>query len=266
MKSSESRHGFTLVELLVVIAIISLLASIIFANLSSAREKGRIASIMLFDASLAHSQSRFGSWSFNEGSGSVSVDTSGNGVTMSLVNGGFSWSNTSYDGSAQKSLTNAVGSNGYYRLSQPRIFDKDFGISAWVKNINTIGENYILLTNNDTPSSEFYIKVNGGKIFSTYAAFSQELRVSSADEIVSNDNKWHHFAVFYNWANKTLSLYWDGLLVEKDTNTSFNSSAIIPIRVLGVDYDYATDTEYGPPYFSGEIDDLRLYTEVPSNF
>lgn len=43
----NKKQGFTLIELLVVIAIISLLSSIIFASLVSAREKAAIASIIL---------------------------------------------------------------------------------------------------------------------------------------------------------------------------------------------------------------------------
>ncbi len=40
---SSTKRGFTLIELLVVIAIIGLLSSIVFASLSTARTRGRIA-------------------------------------------------------------------------------------------------------------------------------------------------------------------------------------------------------------------------------
>ena len=39
----KQKRGFTLIELLVVIAIISLLSSIVFASLNSARNKARVA-------------------------------------------------------------------------------------------------------------------------------------------------------------------------------------------------------------------------------
>ena len=43
MNFYKNKSGFTLIELLVVIAIITLLSSVVFASLNSAREKGRDA-------------------------------------------------------------------------------------------------------------------------------------------------------------------------------------------------------------------------------
>ncbi len=64
-----NRKGFTLIELLVVVAVLALLASIVFSNLSGAREGARISNALSFQ-SQTHSllgSDLVGWWNFNHG-------------------------------------------------------------------------------------------------------------------------------------------------------------------------------------------------------
>ncbi len=83
------KRGFTLIELLVVISIISLLSSIVLANLSSVRNKGIIAAGQLFESNVNAKigDELIAEYNFNEGltSGALVSDSSGNGNNLSLV-------------------------------------------------------------------------------------------------------------------------------------------------------------------------------------
>jgi len=90
--------SFTLIELLVVIAIIGLLASIVIVSLKGTREKARIARGLQFSQSVHHAlgSEAVGVWSFDEGSGTITNDSSGYGNNGTLVNGPV-WRCTSTD-------------------------------------------------------------------------------------------------------------------------------------------------------------------------
>jgi len=75
----KTQRGFTLVELLVAITIITLLAGLIFVNLSDARKKASIAKSLEFSQTVNNVIGSYlvGVWGFNEGSGNLVSDTSG---------------------------------------------------------------------------------------------------------------------------------------------------------------------------------------------
>ena len=82
MFSKHNKKGFTLVELLVVISIISLLSSIVYASVSGAKDKARIAAGQGLESSVYHA---FGAdivvrYDFN--GATIGTDSSGNNNTI----------------------------------------------------------------------------------------------------------------------------------------------------------------------------------------
>ncbi|MFA5638829.1 MAG: prepilin-type N-terminal cleavage/methylation domain-containing protein [Anaerovoracaceae bacterium] len=135
-KMFDNRASFTLVELLVVVAVLALLASIVFSNLTGAREQAKISNALSFQSQI---QSLLGSdligrWSFNEGTGTVAYDSSGYGNNGVLKNFNFSdssgWSNdTPSPGGYSLKFD---GSNDYVDCGNVGNY-QEITLSAWIK-------------------------------------------------------------------------------------------------------------------------------------
>ena len=68
---------------------------------------------------------------------------------------------------------------------------------------------------------------------------------------------WHHVAVTIDEANKTHTLYLDGKFVAANTATRYTPSD------LGVTtQNWLGRSQYADPYFSGSLDDFRIYNRV----
>jgi prepilin-type N-terminal cleavage/methylation domain-containing protein len=245
--------GFTLIELLVVISIISLLSSVVFASLSDAREKGRIAAAQKFSSSMHHAigDELVGEWTFDN---DTLVDTSGFNH-VGLAQGGFNVPADFVDGVMARAIElNGVSeyiglNNDYWRA----VFNDntDWTISAWVKpaayvDSSIVGQRY--------STSVILGMRNTGKLFFGV----DDIRRESSSALTLG--KWQHVTVTYTNPEHEAVLYIDGEIVY--SGVTYDGSGIgSGDNNLAIGWQMRNDPGM-PTYFNGSIDDVRIYSKA----
>jgi hypothetical protein len=199
-----------------------------------------------------------GYWTLDGTSGdTTAADSSTNGFTGTLINmnTGTAWG----AGQAGNSLT-FDGTDDYVRIPYNATLDyqgQTITIAAWINASSTTGNRRILaMPSDEVGGTEKYSLAISNGVIEVY------FRCGSADHTVSapypGTGSWHHIAATYN--GSIIRLYLDGVEVNSDPDTG-NIAAATP----------ATDNliigNYGPhwnQYFSGKIDDVRVYTRTLS--
>jgi len=215
----NSKKGFTVLELAVVIAIFGLLASIVLIAVRGSKERAEIASKLQTAASFHHilAGSLVGEWKFNEGSGTVVADTSGNGNNATASN--CAW----VDGAAP-ALGKALDFNGSTSVvktdtanSSLNLAGKSVTISAWVKfdfnslqqgsgyrsiydyNTSLTAGRYTLYKSgaegSDTVGNKLHMRI-GNRYINGNTAFSAE--------------KWYFLVGTWDNSKKIITVYVDG--------------------------------------------------------
>ena len=241
------KKAFTLIELMTVIFIIGIISAIAIAVFGSTRSKAKLAAGQSLDASTyrAVGDQLIGEWLFDEGSGTVAKDTTGN-HNGNIV--GATWT-TGISGSALSFVPGNYVSLG----SDPSLNPPIFTITAWVKPGDFSGNyNYIYSNTRDCcgvyNGIDFYIGGNtpGGIIWNGGETYMP------ANIKISNDPVWTFVTLSYS--GSTLALYVNGQLVKSTASAlGIGSPASWPnyIGAMG-----AGPSLYG---MNGAIDQVRLY-------
>ena len=187
-------------------------------------------------------QDLIGYWKFDEGSGTVASDSSGNGYTGAISSTGASFSPMGKNGQAL--LFNGSGyveSTSFSALSGLNQYTE----SAWIK-FNSLPSTYpAIITRNGGWDGALFIVQSGSK------AGSQTGANWTAGATTLQPNTWYHIAASYNSQN--VSLYVNGNL-----DGTYNYSSVLsstPILRIGA----LTSGTYN---FNGTIDEVRIYSRA----
>jgi hypothetical protein len=195
-----------------------------------------------------------GNWSFDEGSGTIAGDLSGNDHTGYLVNGP-----TWVDGRLGKALL-------FDESLEQRVFIGDsptlnmgstsFSIVFWLK-YNTCLDTDVLRKGSTTTANDWYkIEVINNKI-----GFNLNTDLNTASLTApssNNDDAWHHVAAIRDTENNLMRLYIDGTQVASRRNPpgSVSNSANFVIA--------SKDTE-NDDFFNGSLDNIAIYSKALSS-
>ncbi len=252
-----SRKGFTLIELLVVVAVLALLASIVFSNLSGAREGARVSNALQYQSQI-HSvlgSDLIGWWNFNEDS---VVDRSGYGK-----NGTVHGTSSFIDG-VPGTLGRAMSFNGHSTANGVRILNYDpvnelsqLSISAWVKSTHE-GLRWGPVVAKDY--REFQVKIDSG--YYQISLWPQGVRrdcYSSSSANRTEKDQWNHVVFYWNGTIGRVEKYINGESSQSPcTGSDWQGNISLTTARLYIG-GYTGDGSYA---YDGAIDDVRIYSRA----
>lgn len=187
-----------------------------------------------------------GLWLFDEGSGDVAADASGNGNDGTVNNGG--WAAGKYGGALE---LNGVDSNvevphgGALSVNQ-------FTLMAWVDvPAFTGGWQTIATQNTDGPTRNYGLFINDGSGLIHYSFTSGNAWNSFNANLNVVGDGWHHIAATYD--NATFKCYVDGA-IDGETAVDLVPDTAESVVTIG--------SWVGGGWLAGKIDEVALYSNA----
>lgn len=200
-----------------------------------------------------------GYWRFDEGTGTIARDYSGNNNNGTLMNG-VAWS-TDIPGSpsGNSNSLNFDGNNDHVLIADSNTLDitNAFTLSTWVKSDGVQSNRYLISKRNDAGTDNVYSMIYG------YAADQVQFYASGngygypggASNIPVADTNWH--LVTYTYDGTTFKSYKDGILQGATTltaNLTASTSNLLLGAFNGAGYN-----------LDGSMDDVRIYNRALSD-
>jgi phosphodiesterase/alkaline phosphatase D-like protein len=188
-----------------------------------------------------------GSWHFDEGSGTIAYDTSGNGNNGNIYNGA-----TWVDGKFGKALS-FDGADDYFVKSLFANFPtNEITVAFWMRSSDT--------TKAGTPFSYAISAVDNEFLIIDHRNFALWIGNGSRTTGVSaSDGGWHHIVVTWRSSDGQLIFYKDGLPVFSGTLQAGYSMTSGGCLVIGQDQDSLCGGFEISQAFLGTIDEVHIY-------
>jgi hypothetical protein len=195
-------------------------------------------------------------YAFNAGSGTTTVDSSGNGITGTLS--GATWTGAGHAGSAIA----FNGSTGYVNLGNPTQLRNTGSMTwaAWVYATATPADDAQIISKS-TGNNGWQFKTSpdtGPHTFAIGVTGSSGL-VQRYSNTVRALNTWYHVAAVYNAVTKSLDIYVNGVL-----DNGVLRGTIPSVRTVQSTNVNIGRGSGGFAYFQGVVDDVRLYNRALS--
>ncbi len=198
-----------------------------------------------------------GHWSFDDGSGTVAQDKSGN-ENNGILTSGPKW--------APGKLGPAMdfdGINDYVNVDYKSILDfkganQSFTISAWIKTDSLSSDTGIVGRWWDVSNSQYVLKIESDTNDIKFAVYDTGTGVQVAESVANSivANKWIYVVGVAD--NGVAKVYIDG--VQSGSIATYGS-----IKDIGTEEDLSLGTIWmggGGQYFNGQIDEIRIYNRA----